>query len=57
MLLLTRRDGEPIRIGDDIEVTVLEVIGNQVKIGITAPKEVPVHREEIYLQIKNEEAA
>ncbi len=57
MLLLTRRDGETIRIGDDIEVTVLSVKGNHVKIGITAPKEVPVHREEIYLEIKEEDAA
>jgi len=52
MLILSRRTGETICIGDDIEVTVLEVRGNQVRFGITAPKEVPVHREEIYERIK-----
>ena len=51
-LLLTWRPGEAIRIGDDIEVTVLEVKGNQVRLGITAPKEVSVHREEIAERIR-----
>ena len=55
MLILTRREGETIRIGNDIEVIILEVEGNQVRLGITAPKEVAVHREEIYERIKDEE--
>ena len=55
MLILTRRPGETIKIGDDVEVTVLAVKGNQVRIGITAPKEVAVHREEIYDKIKEEQ--
>ena len=55
MLILTRRPGETIRIGDDVEVTVLEVKGNQVRIGITAPKDVAVHREEIYNKIREEQ--
>ena len=53
MLILSRRTGETICIGDDIEVTVLEVRGNQVRFGITAPKEVAVHREEVYERIKD----
>lgn len=52
MLILTRRVGETIRIGDNIEITVLGVNGNQVKIGTNAPKDLPVHREEIYQRIK-----
>ena len=52
MLILSRRTGETICIGDDIEVTVLEVRGNQVRFGINAPREVAVHREEIYERIK-----
>ena len=54
MLILTRRTGETIRIGNDIEITVLGVKGNQIKIGINAPKTVPVHREEVYERIKEE---
>ena len=54
MLILTRRVGETLMIGDDIEVTVLAVKGNQVRIGIDAPQEVPVHREEVYQRIREE---
>jgi len=55
MLILTRRVGETLMIGDKVAITVLEVKDNRVRVGINAPKEVPVHREEIYLRIKNEE--
>ena len=56
MLMLTRSTDETISIGDGIEVTVLNVNGNQVKIGITAPQEIPVHREEVYQRIRDETA-
>jgi len=54
MLILTRRAGETVMVGSDISITVLGVKGNQVRIGINAPKDVAVHREEIYERIKNE---
>lgn len=57
MLILTRRVGETVMIGDDVAVTVLGVKGNQVRVGVNAPKEVSVHREEIYERIKREEQA
>ncbi len=55
MLILTRRVGETVMIGDEVAVTVLGVKGNQVRIGVNAPKNVSVHREEIYERIKKEE--
>lgn len=59
MLALSRKANESIVIGNDIKITILEIKGDQVKIGITAPKSVPVYREEVYTQIReaNKEAA
>ncbi|MBO1511743.1 carbon storage regulator CsrA [Metabacillus bambusae] len=59
MLVLTRKIGETIQIGDQIEVTVLSVQGDQIKLGINAPKDIEIHRKEIYLTIQesNNEAA
>ena len=57
MLILTRRINETLNIGDDIQVTVLGIKGNQVRIGINAPRDVPVHREEIYQKILQEDGS
>jgi carbon storage regulator len=57
MLILTRRIGESVVIGDDIHITVLGVKGNQVRLGVNAPKDVSVHREEIYQRIQFEKEA
>ena len=57
MLVLTRRLNQSIKIGDDIEITVIEVRGDQVRLGVTAPRDVSVHRNEVYLQIQQENRA
>ncbi|KEZ48750.1 carbon storage regulator CsrA [Metabacillus indicus] len=54
MLVLTRKTGEAIKIGDDIEISVISISGDQVKIGINAPKHIEIHRKEIYLSIQEE---
>ncbi len=56
MLILTRRAGETLMIGDDVSITVLGVKGNQVRIGVNAPKNISVHREEIYQRIQREKS-
>lgn len=55
MLILTRRGGEKLYVGDDVTITVLAIHGTQVRLGITAPTNVAVHREEIYIRIKREQ--
>ena len=57
MLALTRKKGEDLVINNNIEITVLEIRGDQIKIGISAPKDVPVYRKEVYLQIQKENEA
>ncbi len=57
MLALTRKKGESLVINNNIEITILEMRGDQVKIGIAAPKEVPIYRKEVYLQIQEENKA
>jgi carbon storage regulator len=54
MLVLTRKSGERIQIGDDIELTIISINGDQVKLGINAPKNIDIHRKEVYLSIQEE---
>lgn len=56
MLILTRRTNETVTIGDNVRVTVLGIKGNQVRIGVSAPKDLPVHRKEVYERIQKENA-
>ncbi|WP_444915547.1 carbon storage regulator CsrA [Microbulbifer sp. TRSA007] len=55
MLILNRRTGENLRIGENVSITILEVKGNQVRVGIIAPKSLPVHREEVYRRIRKKQ--
>ena len=57
MLIITRRPGEKIMLGDDIVVHVMEIVGNSVRVGIQAPRSVPVYREEIYAAVRDENRA
>lgn len=57
MLALTRKKGESIVIGNNVEITILEIRGDQIKVGISAPKEVSIYRKEVYLQIQEENKA
>ncbi|QFT90645.1 hypothetical protein FIU87_18535 [Bacillus sp. THAF10] len=57
MLVLTRKTDEAIKIGDDIEITVLGISGDQIKLGISAPKQIEIHRKEVYLSIQEENNA
>ena len=57
MLIITRRAGERIMVGDDVVVEVMEIVGNSVRIGISAPRSVPVYREEIYAAVRDENRA
>lgn len=57
MLILARRSGESIRIGDEMVVTILSIQGNQVRIGVEAPRDIAVHREEVYLRLREESQA
>ena len=57
MLALTRKKGEALMVNNNVEITILEVRGDQVKIGIEAPKDVPIYRKEVYLQIQEENKA
>lgn len=54
MLALTRKKGESLMINNDIEITVLEIRGDQIKLGVSAPKEIPIYRKEVYTQIQQE---
>lgn len=54
MLALTRKKGESLVINNDIEITILEIRGDQIKLGVSAPKEVPIYRKEVYMQIQQE---
>jgi carbon storage regulator len=57
MLILTRRIGETLMIGDDVKITLLKDNGNQFRIGIEAPKNIPIHREEVYRRIKDDDTS
>ena len=57
MLIITRRAGERIMIGDDVVIEIMEIVGNSVRVGISAPRSVPVYREEIYTAVRDENRA